>query len=87
MVALLLLVGGGCTSIPDRDVVVIRDGELLIDPAPTPPADHAGWQSVALPDTWTIERRRVGTAGWYRFAFRTAIAPGELWGVYLRGFP
>jgi signal transduction histidine kinase len=78
------VVGAGCTSLPDRDVVVVRHGELLLDASPTPPpGDRPGWETVALPDTWTIERRRVGTAGWYRFTFSTAIAPSELWGVYL----
>ena len=84
MVAFLAVVGAGCTSRTDPEVVVIRHGELLIDPTPAPPpADRPGWEAVALPDTWAIERRRVGTAGWYRFTFRTAMAPSELWGVYL----
>jgi signal transduction histidine kinase len=84
VVALLAVVGAGCTALPNPEVVVIHHGELLIDPAPAlPPPDRPGWETVALPDTWTIERRRVGTAGWYRFTFRTAMVPSELWGVYL----
>jgi signal transduction histidine kinase len=73
----------GCATVPSSDVVTVREVSLLLDPAPVPPpADGPGWTPHALPDVWSIERRRQATLGWYRATIRLDAAPSVLWAVY-----
>src|SRR5262249_38347954 len=83
---LAVALGVGCTSLSQEGVIVLRQGQLLLTPRDAPPPDdQPGWVPVDLPDIWTMNRRRVATAGWYRFMLRLGHAPDDLWAVYLPG--
>jgi signal transduction histidine kinase len=48
---------------------VLLHGEYVLSDSSTPPARHADWQPVELPDTWrNHDRHRQGLSAWYRFA-------------------
>ena len=83
-VLLVATLAGGCASLSHEGVTFVGRGQLLLASRDTPPPDDApGWVSVELPDIWTIARRRLGTAGWYRFTLPLEQAPRDLWGIYL----
>ncbi len=69
---------------PSRDVSLVTEASLLLEPGPLPPADGlAGWQRISLPDVWRVERRRTAVEGWYRARVDLERRPDELWAVYL----
>jgi len=73
-----------CAHAPASDVLTVDRAALLLASGATPPdAAAPGWQPVALPDRWTIARRRVGTEGWYRVTVHLDPTPAALWAVYL----
>ncbi len=84
-VALLAAVQlSGCAAPLPRTASRVTDAALLLAPGPLPPADGvAGWQPVALPDVWRVERRRTAVEGWYRAQVDLERQPDELWAVYL----
>jgi len=88
--AALAIVAPGCAPDPasptrSGGAHVVR-AELCQSAADTaPPEAAACWKSVALPDYWTLRRRRDAIAGWYRVDFEARPAPGEAWALSLSG--
>ncbi len=71
----------GCAD--DPRVRTVDAMELHLGPAPSAPANDAGWQRVTLPDLWLFTRRAEFVEGWYRTRFPLDAHPDRPWAVYL----
>ena len=82
--ATLAVALSGCVpALPDEVHTTHEALRLLVEAASPPPADHAGWEHVTLPDYWGPSLRRKSVEGWYRIAVSVEAGPSELWAVYL----
>ncbi|WP_116137396.1 sensor histidine kinase [Trinickia diaoshuihuensis] len=61
--------------------VTLRDAQFVATDSAVPP--HAGWQPIALPDSWRINHPQLSGYAWYRIAFTLKNVPTEPLALYV----
>jgi signal transduction histidine kinase len=62
---------------------VVEQAGFLLRRSMQPPSDEAGWQTILLPDDWSVSRPDAEDVGWYRIEVHLEEPPRGIYGVYI----
>ncbi|PCJ45384.1 MAG: hypothetical protein COA74_15755 [Gammaproteobacteria bacterium] len=82
IVSLYLLIAFTNNLSNPKVAVVISKMQFQTSLATTPPLPNSIWQTVLLPDDWSLRQQKEANA-WYQYKFTIEVPPNRLWGLYL----
>jgi len=71
---------------PPRPLKAVEQVGFLLRRSLRPPSDEENWQTIPLPDDWSVSRPDTHDVGWYRIEVHLEEPPQGIYGLYLPRF-